>query len=482
MKIVHLSAECYPVAKVGGLADVVGALPKYQIDEGVSASVIMPKYANDWIEDHQFKTIYEDHAPLGDWQYNYSIQREEDDTLGFPLYMVDIPTRFNRPGIYAEPQSGTPYQDEIERFTAFQVAALDWLSSFSDSKKPDVIHCHDHHVGLIPFMLTKCDRYRGMRDIPTVLTVHNGEYHGVHPHEKKYLLPRYDHKDIGLLDWDGKLNCLAAGLKTCWEITTVSPSYMDELSRESHGLESLFKAEQEKSRGIINGIDTDVWDPKTDPMIDYPYTRTKMAEGKRKNKKKLCDRFGLDPQYPTISYIGRLAYEKGADLLPDLFRRFLESTQSVNFIVLGTGDRNLHHQFEAMSSRFVGYFDAALDYNEPLAHKIYAGSDFMMMPSRVEPCGLNQMYSMRYGTVPIVRTVGGLRDTVVDLGAEDGYGITFFDFSLQAAADAIQRAIDLYEDGKEMTKIRKKVMNLDFSWNASAKEYIKLYTELTAKK
>jgi starch synthase len=479
MEIVHLSAECYPVAKVGGLADVVGALPKYLNEEGVEASVVMPKYGNKWMQEHQFKTVHESHAPLGDWQFNFSIQREEDDTLGFPLYVVDIPTRFNRPGIYVEPQSGTPYRDEIERFVAFQVATLDWLNE--QAEKPDVIHCHDHHMGLVPFMMSRCPRYRGMQNIPTAFTVHNGEYHGVHPHEKKFLLPRFDTQDEGLLDWDGQLNCLAAGLKCCWEITTVSPSYMDELSHESQGLETLFQNEIEKSRGIINGIDTEVWNPATDPMIKYSYNASKMAEGKRKNKKMLCKKFGLDPQYPTISYIGRLAHEKGADLLPDLFKRFLKSTQSVNFVVLGTGDRNLHHQFEAMSSRFVGYFDAALDYNEPLAHQIYAGSDFMIMPSRVEPCGLNQMYSMRYGTIPIVRTVGGLRDTVIDLGDSGGYGITFFDFSLQSAANAIQRAVDLYNESRSMSKISKKVMNLDFSWNASAKKYIKLYNELTDK-
>jgi starch synthase len=253
---------------------------------------------------------------------------------------------------------------------------------------------------------------------------------------------------------------------------------MRELAHNSNGLEWLFQNETQKSRGIINGIDTKVWNPDTDPMIAHHYNHRKMAAGKRKNKKVLCERFGLDPQYPTISYIGRLVYEKGADLLPDLFRTYLESPQSVNFIVLGTGDRKLHHEFQAMSDRFVGYFDATLDYNESLAHQIYAGSDFMIMPSRVEPCGLNQMYSMRYGTVPVVRNIGGLKDTVVDIGEPDGYGITFNDFALYAASNAVQRAIDLFEDGRKMAAARKRVMKLDFSWNASAKEYIKMYKEL----
>lgn len=477
MKIIHLSAECYPVAKAGGLADVVGSLPKYLIQEGEEASVVMPKYANEWMGEHDFETVYEGQAPLGDWQFDFSIQKETGNTLGFPLHVVDIPGRFDRQGIYAEQQSGIPYEDDFERFASFQIAILDWLNKMA--VKPDVIHCHDHHTALVPFLLTKCHRYSDLAHIPTVLTVHNGEYQGNYDHAMQSLLPDFDHRDAGLLDWDGELNCLAAGLKTCWEITTVSPTYMKELSYSSHGLEWLFQNEQQKSRGIINGIDTEVWNPETDTMIAHNYSRRKMASGKRKNKQVLCERFGLNPQYPTISYIGRLAREKGADLLPDLFSSYLGSPQSVNFVVLGTGDRSLHYQFEAMSDRFIGYFDAALDYNEPLAHQIYAGSDFMIMPSRVEPCGLNQMYSMRYGTIPIVRNTGGLRDTVIDLGEPNGYGITFFDFSLQAAGRAVQRAIDLFRRGRTMAGLRKRIMNLDFSWNASAKKYIGLYRELT---
>lgn len=479
MFILHLSAECYPVAKVGGLADVVGALPKYLNQKKVEASVVMPKYGNEWVHNHQYETVHEGRAPLGDWEFDYAIQRETDDTLGFPLYMVEISNRFDRPGIYVDQQTGEAYWDDFERFASFQIAVLDWINV--RARKPDIIHCHDHHTGLTPFMLTQCYRYQELKHIPTILTVHNGEYHGTFSHNKQHLLPYFDHQKGGLLDWDGKLNCLATGLKTCWEITTVSPSYMQELSYNSHGLESLFQNERQKSHGILNGIDTEVWNPETDPMIAYHYNARKTAGGKRKNKQKLCEQFGLDPQYPTISYIGRLVHEKGADLLPDLFRRFLESTQSVNFIVLGTGDRRLHEEFSAMSNRFVGYFDATLDYNEALAHQIYAGSDFMVMPSRVEPCGLNQMYCMRYGTIPIVRNIGGLKDTVIDLEDPGGYGITFFDFALEPARHAVQRAINLFRQGRKMAGYRKKVMNLDFSWNASAKEYINLYRELIDK-
>ncbi|NGP86750.1 glycogen synthase [Fodinibius halophilus] len=479
MKVIHFSAECYPVAKVGGLADVVGSLPKYLLEQDVDVSVVMPKYGNEWIRNHAFETVFEDTAPLGDWKFEFRIQRQKGDILGFPLYVVDIPKRFDRPGIYADPHTGSGYTDDFERFASFQIAILEWVNRMKD--KPDVLHCHDHHTGLIPFMLTQSYRYQDIKHTPTVLTVHNGEYHGVFDRDNVYQLPEFDNQHIGLVDWDGKLNCLAAGLKSCWQITTVSESYMDELAHNSSGLEWLFRNEKQKSQGIINGIDTNVWDPQTDPMVAHHFGKENIPSGKQKNKEVLCEEFGLNPAHPTISYIGRLAYEKGADLLPDLFREYLKNSQPVNFIVLGTGDRQLHHEFLALNKNFVGYFDATLDFNEPLAHQIYAGSDFMLMPSRVEPCGLNQMYSMRYGTVPIVRKIGGLKDTVIDIGEPNGYGITFYDFLHEAARKAVQRALDLYRDQKAMKSIRRRIMSLDFSWNASAKEYIKMYNKLIEK-
>lgn len=479
MKVIHLSAECYPVAKVGGLADVVGSLPKYLTEEGVEASVAMPKYANSWVADHSFETVFESNAPLDTGKFVYRIQREKEDSLGFPLYVADIPGLLDRPGIYTDPQSGSAYWDEFERFLGFQIAVLDWISQMKD--RPDVVHCHDHHAGLAPFMMSRCYRYESIRMIPNIFTVHNGEYHGSYDMWNDRLLPDFNGEHRGLLDWNGRLNCMAAGLKCAWQISTVSESYMDELSERSNGLELLFQQERAKSRGIVNGIDTEVWNPKTDKYLDRHYDVRSRKAGKASNKKKLCERFGLDPQYPTISYIGRLAYEKGADLLPNLFRNYLNSEHSVNFIVLGTGDPVLHDQFQQMSSKYVGYFDATLDYNEKLAHLIYAGSDFMIMPSRVEPCGLNQMYCMRYGTIPIVRNIGGLKDTVKDLDEAGGYGIKFQNFDFYEAAEAVWRAISIYGQTKTMSKIRKKIMELDFSWNASAKEYINMYNELLEK-
>ncbi|HET8864132.1 MAG TPA: glycogen/starch synthase [Gracilimonas sp.] len=479
MRIIHLSAECYPAAKAGGLADVLGSLPKYLNQLDHKCEVVIPKYGNNWIDAQEYETVYEGSFSMANEQVSFSVQKLKEDALGFPFFVIDIPGRFDRPGIYIDPWSGRGYWDELERFVSFQIAALEWIKD--EEEKPDIIHCHDHHTGLVPFMLSQCNRYRDMSQIPTVLTVHNAEYHGEYDLDNYKLLPAFNIDNVGLLDWDGRMNSLAAGLKTAWKITTVSKNYMSELTENSNGLEELFRQERSKSTGIVNGIDTEVWDPASDELIEYNFGFKDRKKGKRQNKQYVCKQFGLNPALPTISFIGRLVREKGADLLPDLFKRIMYSDQEVNFILLGTGDPQLHQVFSAMEGDHVGYFDATLEYNEKLAHQIYAGSDFILMPSRVEPCGLNQMFAMRYGTVPIVRSVGGLKDTVKDISEKGGYGITFSDFSLEEASGAIKRAVELYKDPQKYSEVLSTIMKLDFSWKRSAREYIDMYKELTPK-
>jgi len=399
--------------------------------------------------------------------------------LGFPFYVAEIPGRFDRAGVYIDPDSGYPYWDEFERNMTFQIAAVEWIQSMS--QKPDIVHCHDHQAGLIPFMMTRCPAYHNLNEIPTVFTIHNGQYQGSYDFGYARLLPSFNWNDYGLLDWDGRLNCLAAGIKTCWKLTTVSESYMDELRYNSNGLELLIANEVLKSTGILNGIDVDVWNTATDPLIHFNFDVKNVEEGKEKNKKELCKYFDLDPKLPTYSFIGRLVREKGADLLPDLISYFLRANHEANFIVLGTGDQDLHDRLLHMKNHHTGYFDTSIEYNEKLAHQIYAGTDFLLMPSRVEPCGLNQMYAMRYGSIPIVRGTGGLKDTVKDLQEKGGYGIRFNEFNLLEAMDALHRSYRLYCDKPEKFKgIRKKIMQLDFSWNRSANQYKKLYKSINS--
>jgi len=476
MQVLQVSFECYPVAKAGGLADVVGALPKYLQQFDVESWVVMPHFDIPWVRNHQLEQVHEGIARLGDERFRYRIMREEGGVLGFPIYLVDVPGRLDRPGIYIDPNSDFPYWDEYERFVCFQVAILDWLKSFS--KKPDIIHCHDHHTAFIPFLMTSSPAFHEFVDIPTVLTIHNGHYQGWYDPGKIALLPKIDPEREGFLYWNGQINALSAGLRTSWQITTVSQSYLEELQHNSKGLESLLTFESSKSIGIINGIDSDVWDPSTDPLIVKNYDENTFVAGKQKNKDWLCKQFELDPDLPLFVFIGRLVGEKGADLLPDLITRYIETGFKGSFLILGTGEPYLHGRFEELKNQYVDFFDVSLTYNEELAHRMYAGSDFLLMPSRVEPCGLNQMYAMRYGSLPIVRGVGGLKDSVIDFSQPDGYGILFEHFNLDDSYHALQRAATVYSDEELKKKLQKRALSRDFSWHNSAKQYVQMYKGL----
>lgn len=480
MHVIHISFECYPVAKAGGLADVTGALPKYLQHSGVESWVVMPCFDIDWVRNHQFETVHEGVTRLGEERFAYRILREEGEVLGFPLYLVDIPGRLDRPGIYIDPSSDFPYWDEFERFISFQLAVLDWLKSFS--KKPDIIHCHDHHTAIIPFLMTSSPVYHEFDMLPSVLTIHNGHYQGWYEAEKRSLLPKIYPDKEGFLYWNGQFNSLSAGIRTAWHLTTVSESYLTELQHSCKGLESLLSHEKEKSSGILNGIDTDVWNPETDPFIIKNFSKKYLLEGKKKNKEWLLKEFNLEPDLPMFIFIGRLVEEKGADLLPDLIAQFIDSGAPGVFLVLGTGEPWIHARLKEIRDRYDRHFGFSLSYNEKLAHRMYAGSDFLFMPSRVEPCGLNQMYALRYGTLPIVRNIGGLHDTIKDFQQPEGYGIVFNHFTLEDALHALQRSVQIYSDPAEKKKLQQRAMSKDFSWYNSAKQYHKLYQSLISEK
>lgn len=478
MKILHISAECYPAAKAGGLGDVVGALPKYLNKIGVPTGVIIPKYHTKWILSQQFTPVYKGSVRLHDHYHPFVIEKQVGDTLGFPLFVADIPGRFDRPGVYAD-QGGHAYSDEVERALCFQQAVLQWI--LQSPGKPEVLHCHDHHTGLIPFMVKHCPEYQALAHIPTVYTIHNGQYHGQFGWEKMYLLPFFDHEARGLLNWHFHINPMATAIKTAWRVTTVSNSYLHELQDQANGLESLLRHEQFKCTGILNGIDQQVWDPRTDLYIGV-HLEDDIAAYKAANKRVMLQHFRLNEHLPVITFIGRLVGEKGADLLPDLIKRVIYSGMQVAFAILGTGERRLHDLLGGLPQQFPGQVDVRLEYNEGLAHQMYAGSDYLMMPSRVEPCGLNQMYAMRYGTIPIVRTIGGLRDTVPDIGEPDGSGrgIRFDHFNLDDAHLAVYRAVDFYQRREAFERTRSQIMAVDFSWENSADQYNNIYQEMTS--
>ncbi len=471
MEIIHVSAECYPVAKAGGLGDVVGALPKYQNQLGHVAKVVMPMYRTPFLYENQFEVVHKGGFQMGYRYLDYTIIKEKTNKLDFDLYLVDINGLLDRERIYS-------YDDDTERFLSFQIAVVDWIAAWQH--RPDVVHVHDHHTGLIPFMMQHCFAYRHLNSVPTVLTIHNAQYQGWMSWDKQGLLPAWDSWRWGALDWSDTINPLASGIKCAWKVTTVSPSYMEELKREANGLEALFEYEKGKCTGILNGIDNVVWNPATDTYILDNYSAADADAGKQLNKKQLCEEYGLDISKPLFVFIGRLVGEKAADLLPAAIYDSLMHTQgSMNFLILGSGDPVVEQQLEGMRSGFTGYYNSKIGYNEKLSHQMYAGADFLLMPSRVEPCGLNQLYALRYGTIPVVRSTGGLRDTVVDFGETGGYGIRFNNASVWDITYSIHRGVELYQDAERMSAIRQQMMALDFSWENSAQKYIDVYNSLT---
>lgn len=470
MEIIHIAAECYPVAKVGGLGDVVGALSKYQSKAGHIVKVVVPYYNTKFIHENEFDCVYSDFVKLGNFNFPFHIQKQIKTVLGFELYLVEIPELFDRNEVYG-------YEDDIERFVSFQIACLNWINS--RATVPDVIHCHDHHTGLIPFMMQYAYRYEKLQKVPTVITIHNAIYQGQFGFDKLYYLPDFDLSKVTVLEWDNRINSLATAIKCATGVSTVSPNFLNEINNFGYGLESLFNQVRHKSKGILNGIDTEVWNPMKDKMVFANYSVKTVEKGKQANKENLCSQFDLDPTKPLFSFIGRLLEEKGADLLPHAAASALsENFKDINILILGSGNAAIENQLSHLVTSFKGNYNVFIGYNEALAHQIYAGSDFLLMPSRVEPCGLNQMYAFRYGTIPIVRRTGGLKDTVIDIG-DDGNGICHDQASIADVCYSIQRAVNLFKDRKSLRKIRKKIMYIDHSWESVCQEYIEMYHLIT---
>ncbi len=476
MKILFAASECVPFIKTGGLADVVGALSPVLAQKGVDVRVMVPLYASipeKWTS--QMKSECEFEVELG-WRRQYCGVKSLE-YQGVTFYFIDNHFYFGRSYIYG--LGG----DEYERFGFFCRAVIDALPHLGF--KPDVVHCHDWQTGMVPALLKiQYAHFPFYQDMKTVYTIHNLQYQGVFP-----IKAVQDTLGLGdslftsdKLECYGCANYMKAGLVYADELTTVSPSYADEIQTAFYGerLDGLLRARKGQLSGILNGIDVDDYDPAKDPMIYANYDPYHLG-GKEYCKQELQKELGLnvDPNAPIVGIISRLSNQKGLDLVECVIRELMDT--GIQLVVLGMGEAKYTNLFSWAESEYPGRLAARFAMNHQLAHRIYAGADMFLMPSQFEPCGLSQMIALRYGTVPIVRETGGLRDTVLSYNkfTDEGNGFSFFNYNAHDMLHTVRRAVHYYKNNREVWyKLIVRGMTGDYSWYSSATKYMDMYERL----
>lgn len=472
-KVLFVAAEALPYVKTGGLADVAAALPKALLKENYDVRVVMPLYFN--IPD-KFRTTMQYlgccYVALA-WRYQYcGVFTQKYD--GVTYYFLDNEYYFKRNGIYG-------HYDDAERFAFFSKAALEALPIMDFT--PDIIHCHDWHTGLTPVYLDVYYRNSPYcKNARTVFTIHNIQFQGKYGNEICDDIIGLPADKKSLVQYQNCVNYMKGAIECSNKVTTVSPTYAKEIlnSYYSFGLQDILGARKYKLCGIINGIDVDLNNPATDKALFKNYDKDTVAD-KAANKKGLQQMLNLDqnPNVPVIGMVTRLTEQKGMDLIANVFEEIL--SKGIQMVVLGSGDWKYESLLKDMQKRFPDKLRAVLGFSGDLASKIYAGADIFLMPSKFEPCGLSQMISMRYGTIPVVRETGGLKDTVVPYNGatKEGTGFTFYSYNAHDMLYAIERAVGLYYDYKDDWKqLVQNAMSQDFSWNNICKQYIALYENL----
>lgn len=467
MKILFCATECVPYVKTGGLADVAGALPKALRDLGIDARVILPRHRAISLQGLN-ETIGGLPVPISS-KTVYGKVFETVAPNGVPMYFVDQPHYFDRKELYVE--GGKDYADNAERFVFFSRAIIEFIRR--EKFVPDIIHVNDWFTGLVPvYLRTLYSKDAVLKNIRTVFTIHNLAYQGVFWHYDMHLtgLPwtlfRFDK-----LEFYGKLNFMKGGLIFSERISTVSRRYAQEIQRPADGcgLDAVIRKRSGDLTGIVNGIDYDAWNPATDEHLAARFSPNDL-EGKRACKREVQKLNNLpESDKPLFGIVSRLAEQKGFDLFAEIFDEML--ADGAQFVLLGTGDKKYHDFFADKARRYPLQVGVNFVFSDPLAHKIEAGADIFLMPSRFEPCGLNQLYSMRYGTIPVAGRVGGLADTIED-GAT---GFLFENHSAREFLAAVRRAVAAYHDRDAWKNLQRNAMNADWSWERSAKEYAKLY-------
>ncbi|GAB6957532.1 glycogen synthase GlgA [Ruminococcus champanellensis] len=470
MNILFAASEALPYVASGGLADVAGSLPSAIVKKGHDCRVVIPLYKSISAEMRASLTFLTNITVDVSWRKQYcgiftGIYK------GVTYYFIDNEYYFGRDGIYG-------FYDDCERFVFYSRAVLEMIRCIDF--KPDIIHANDWQAAMIPVYYQIFYKYQqGYENIHTIFTIHNIQYQGKYGKEVLNELMGIPLYHTGLLEYDGCVNMMKGAIETADKITTVSPSYAWEILDPwySHGLDRALNPKQYKLCGFLNGIDVDGYNPETDPAIPANYS-VKNMQGKAKCKQALLEELGLqDGDEPIIGIVTRFVSHKGIDLIRYVFEDILNL--GYKFAILGSGEKIFEDFFKEMAWRHPGRVSVTLGFIPQLARRIYAGCDMFLMPSQSEPCGLAQMVAMRYGTLPIVRETGGLRDTVRDGGGENGNGFTFKTYNAHDMLGACNRAKIAYDDKPRWKALQKTAMESDFSWNVSAELYLGLYRELT---
>ena len=473
MKILFVAAEATPFVKTGGLADVAGSLPGSLMEEGLEVAVILPKYQDipkDYINEMQYLLSF--NINLGQLNHYCGIFFIKIDEVNF--YFIDNEYLFKRPGLYG-------YWDDGERFAFYVKATLEFMPLVNF--KADIIHCHDWHSAMLPVLLVeqyqKKEYYKQMK---SVFTIHNLKFQGIFsPEILKLFALSSKLFNQEALEFYGNINYLKGAILYADRVTTVSENYAKEICEEEYGegIDGVLSQIKDGILGIVNGIDTKEYDPKTDKNIKQKYS-IKSFTKKVENKRALQAEFELtiDEGIPLFTMISRLTDQKGLDIFLPILDDFLQ--KNIQLFILGTGEKKYEKILRDFASRYPNKFFFCNYFNESLAHKIYAAGDFFFMPSRFEPCGLGQLIAMRYGNIPIVRETGGLKDTVepTNIYTLEGTGITFTEYSKKDLREAINRSLGLYSDKRALLKIAANAMKKNYSWKQSAKIYKKTYEGL----
>ncbi len=476
--IVLASAEAWPYAKAGGLGDVASALATALAATGCQVTLALPGYG--WIDRSAFRRLEATLTiPVGRTQEPCGLLLGTLPETTVRVLLLDHPGYFHRPGIYGDPENGAEYDDAVARYVFFSRALLAALPVLGPA--PDIVHLNDHHCALAAaYRATGVDATEPfLRRTALVLGIHNLGYQGVY--DARFLevtgLPAALLAPTAALEFWGRMNFLKAGVVFADVLTTVSPTYAREIQESptlGHGLDGVLRTRHADLYGILNGIDTAVWDPQRDPLIPARYDAVN-REGKAACKHALQLRSGLPPgvRLPLFGVVTRLVEQKGIDLLLDALDEILR--RPVQLVVLGQGNPEYAARLRERARVYPDQLAVHVGYDDTLAHWIEAGSDFFLMPSRYEPCGLNQMYSMRYGTVPVVRATGGLADTVQDWDGHRGTGFVFHPYRPEALLGALDRAVHAYRDDLQLAALVRAGMSQDFSWRRAAEHYLRVY-------